>query len=169
MLGVLALALVAWAPTLPMFFAAWLLAGIAQSAVLYPPAFAVITRWYGPHRVRPLTTLTLVAGLASTIFAPLTAWLIDQLGWRTGYLVLAGSLAALTLPLHALFLNRTWSDAPSAHPASDAVADIRSVTRTPRFITLQITLALATLAFFAVTINLIPLLLERDSLLGLPA
>lgn len=35
------------------------------------------------------------------------------------------------------------------------------MTRTPRFITLQITLALATLAFFAVTINLIPLLLER--------
>ena len=160
-LGVLALALVAWAPSLPLFFLAWLVAGFAQSAVLYPPAFAVITRWYGPRRVGPLTTLTLVAGLASTIFAPLTAWLIDHLGWRTSYLVLAGILAALTVPLHALFLNRTWTDAASAHPASDATTDIRSVTRTPRFITLQITLALATLAFFAVTINLIPLLLER--------
>lgn len=160
-LGVLALALVAWAPTLPVFFAAWLLAGLAQSAVLYPPAFAVITRWYGPQRVRPLTTLTLVAGFASTLFAPLTAWLIDQLGWRTSYLVLAGILAAVTLPLHALFLNRVWTNAPSAQPSGDTVADIRGVTRTPRFIALQITMALATLAFFAVTINLIPLLLER--------
>lgn len=38
--------------------------------LLYQPALAVISLWYGPSRVRPLTILTLVAGLASTIFAP---------------------------------------------------------------------------------------------------
>ena len=109
--GVLSLVLVAWSPNLPMFYAAWLVAGFAQSAVLYPPAFAVITRWYGARRVVPLTTLTLVAGLASTIFAPIVASLIDQVGWRTGYLIMAGILAVVTVPLHAFFLNRSWSDA----------------------------------------------------------
>ncbi len=39
-----------------MVFAAWILAGLAQSAVLYPTAFSALTRWYGPHRVKALTT-----------------------------------------------------------------------------------------------------------------
>lgn len=78
--GTMALALAALAPNLPLFAVAWLLAGCAQAAVLYQPAFVVITRWYGPARLRALTTLTLVAGLASTISSPLTAILIENLG-----------------------------------------------------------------------------------------
>lgn len=45
LVGVLALVMVAAAPNLPVFFAAWLLAGTAQAAVLYQPAFTVISRW----------------------------------------------------------------------------------------------------------------------------
>ncbi len=72
-LAVPAVAGIATAPTLPWFFAAWVLAGVAMAGVLYPPAFAALTRWWGPRRVTALTALTLLAGLASTIFAPLTA------------------------------------------------------------------------------------------------
>ena len=158
--GVLSLVLVAWSPILPMFYAAWLVAGFAQSAVLYPPAFAVITRWYGARRVVPLTTLTLVAGLASTIFAPIVASLIDQVGWRTGYLIMAGILAVVTVPLHAFFLNRSWSDAVE-RSVRRSKSQVRSITRSPRFVILQITMALATFTLFAVTINIIPVLLER--------
>ena len=43
-IGVLALALVAIAPNLFVFFLAWVLAGFAQAGTLYPPAFAVVTR-----------------------------------------------------------------------------------------------------------------------------
>jgi len=42
--------------------------------------------------VQALTTLTLVAGLASTVFAPLAAGLDDWLGWRDAYLVLLAGL-----------------------------------------------------------------------------
>src|SRR5699024_929206 len=49
-IGVLALALVAIAPNLFVFFLAWVLAGFAQAGTLYPPAFAVVTRWYGAER-----------------------------------------------------------------------------------------------------------------------
>jgi MFS family permease len=158
--GVLSLVLVAWSPNLPMFYVAWMVAGFAQSAVLYPPAFAVITRWYGPRRVVPLTTLTLVAGLASTIFAPIVAFLIDQVGWRTGYLVMACILAVVTVPLHAFFLNRSWSDTAD-RSAGRSKAQVRAITRNPRFVILQVTMALATFTLFAVTINIIPVLLER--------
>jgi len=162
--GVLALLLVAWSPTLWAFYAAWVVAGFAQAAILYTPAFAVITRWYGPMRVRPLLVLTLVAGFSSTIFAPLTAFLVEHLGWRSTYLVLAGILAAVTVPLHAIFLNAHWSDAPVEHSvdgAADARSAVREVARSPRFLALQLAMTVATFTLFAVTINLIQLLLER--------
>ena len=164
LVGVLALLLVAWSPTLWAFYAAWVVAGFAQAAIFYTPAFAVITRWYGPQRVRPLLALTLVAGFSSTIFAPLTAFLVEHLGWRWTYLVLAGILAAVTVPLHALFLNARWSDAPVEHSpadAADARAAVRRVARSPRFLALQLAMTVATFTLFAVTINLIQLLLEH--------
>ena len=168
-IGVVALGLVAVAPNLVVFFAAWILAGFAQAATLYPPAFAVITRWYGAERTKPLTTITLVGGLASTVFAPIIAWLIDGLGWRGTYGVLAGLLAVLALPMHLFFLNRTWTDEASASAVKPSRAELRQVTRDPRFITLQIAVAIATFTLFAVTINIIPLIIERGAAYSLAA
>jgi MFS family permease len=64
------LLIIAAAPDLAVFTARWLLAGAAMAATFYQPAFAALTRWYGPARIRALTTLTLAGGLASTAFAP---------------------------------------------------------------------------------------------------
>ncbi|WP_219921919.1 MFS transporter [Brevibacterium oceani] len=163
LVGVAALGLVAIAPNLPVFFAAWVLAGFAQAATLYPPAFAIITRWYGEERTKPLTTITLVGGLASTVFAPIIAWLIDALGWRGTYAVLAGLLAVLALPMHLFFLNRTWTDEAAGRAERPSRTQLRTVTRHPRFITLQIAVAIATFTLFAVTINIIPLIIERGA------
>lgn len=161
LVGVAALLLVAAAPSLPVFVAAWLVAGLAQAAVFYQPAFVVLTRWYGPARVRALTTLTLVAGFASPIYAPLTALLIESVGWRSAYVVLAAALAVVTLPLHWFFLNAHWSVPVPVQPRRTVTRDVRVTTRGRRFIMLQVAVASATLALFAVTFNLIPLLLER--------
>lgn len=98
--AVAALAGIATAPSFGWFLTAWLIAGVGMAGVFYPPAFAALTGWYGPDRVRALTTLTLAAGFASTIFAPLTAELSGQLSWRQVYLVLAGVLAVVTIPAH---------------------------------------------------------------------
>ena len=57
-------------PSLAWFYLGWVLVGVAMAGTLYPPAFAALTRWGGARRVRALTTLTLVAGLASTVFVP---------------------------------------------------------------------------------------------------
>lgn len=80
LLGATALVAVGTASDPRWFAAAWMLAGLAQACVLYPPAFAALTRWYGPDRVRPLTVLALTAGLASTVFAPISAELTTELG-----------------------------------------------------------------------------------------
>ena len=89
------------------FLVAWCVAGAAMAATLYPPAFAALTIWGGPRRLQALTALTLVAGLASTVFAPLTALLEDHLGWRGTYTVLAAVLS-VTAVLHAWGLRAPW-------------------------------------------------------------
>ncbi|WP_247040699.1 MFS transporter [Arthrobacter rhizosphaerae] len=161
--GVLALVLVALAPNLPLFAAAWLLAGMAQAAVLYQPAFTVISRWYGPARVRPLTVLTLVAGFASTIFAPLTALLSTAFGWRMAFVLLAGLMGFITVPLHARYLNRSWVSGPRKEHATSDKARVRIIRRSPEFLGLQALMVLLCLGLYTVTLNIIPLLMEKGA------
>lgn len=162
LVGVLALVLVATAPTLPVFFAAWLLAGTAQAAVLYQPAFTVISRWYGHARIRPLTVLTLVAGFASTVFAPVTAALTSAFGWRSAFIILAGIMGLVTVPLHARYLNRGWRAAPGT-PASGHRGAVRSIRRSGEFLGLQALMVLLCLGLYTVTLNIIPLLIEKGA------
>jgi len=110
-LGVLAVVAIATAPGLGWFYLAWALAGLAQATTLYPPAFAALTGWYPPaERIRALTTLTLVAGLASTVFAPLTAALLTALSWRQTFLVLAAVLVHHLWPAAMIWSNRALSE-----------------------------------------------------------
>ncbi|WP_396898092.1 MFS transporter [Mycolicibacterium sp.] len=155
--GPLALAGVALAPTLTWFVASWIAAGMAMGAVLYQPAFAALTRWYGPHHVRALTVLTLVAGLASTVFAPLTALLADHLEWRTTYLVLAAVLAVVTVPAHFFGLRHPWPPAPHPHHAESPTRTTRSLP----FLVLTVAIALGACASYAIIVNLVPLMAER--------
>ena len=107
-LAVVSVVVVATAPTYPVFLIGWLLIGVAMAGVLYAPAFAALTHWAGSRRVTALTTLTLVAGLASTVFAPLTAAINSVVDWRETYLVLVVLLAAITLPAHWYGLRQPW-------------------------------------------------------------
>jgi predicted MFS family arabinose efflux permease len=149
--GVAALLSIAAAPSPQWFFAAWMLAGLAQSMLLYPPAFAALTRWYGPRRVQALTALCLVAGLASTVFAPLTALLTSHLGWRVTDVVLAVVLGAVTLPLHATLLTPRWpaGQRPERAPGGGAYA----LARSRAFAVLAAAMALGAFALYAATVD----------------
>jgi hypothetical protein len=83
--------------------------GLAGPAVLYEPAFATINAYFDAQRQNALLTLTMGAGLASTIFLPTAALLISRLGWRHALLVLALVQAATAVP-HALLLRRRPAD-----------------------------------------------------------
>ena len=172
LIGVPAIVAVAAAGSLPWFFAAWLLVGVAQAAVFYPPAFAALTRWWGRDRVRALTALTLVAGLASTVFAPLTAALLDPFGWRGTYLMLAVVLAAITVPAHLFGLRGHWpepvEDADTT-PAEDDGRTAGSIARSRPFVLLVVAVCLGAFTAFAVTVNQVPLLIERGMSTSLAA
>lgn len=158
-LGAVSLLIVAAAPNVPVFMAGWALAGLAMATTFYQPAFAALTRWWAPDHVRALTVVTLAGGLASTVFAPLTAALADHLSWRHTYLVLAAVLAAVTIPAHALALRAPWPDAPTS-PARAAV-DAAKAERGRPFLLLAAAFTLSGFALYAVVVALVPLLLER--------
>jgi MFS family permease len=172
-LGAISLVVVATSTSLPTFYAGWILAGIAMSAILYAPAFAAITGWAGTdvhQRIRGLTAVTLAAGLASTVFAPLTAWLLDALDWRATYLVMA-ALVAATAAAHWWGLRRPWART-YAHHAHQGQA--QGDEATPRFRAGEFRLLVAAMALggfcvHAVVVNLVPLLLENGLSLGAAA
>ncbi|MGA6224333.1 MFS transporter [Streptomyces umbrinus] len=161
LLGVIAVLALAHAPNLAVFTAAWLLAGLAMASTFYQPAFAAVTRWWGRDSVRALTIVTLAGGLASTAFAPLTAALAEDFGWRTTYTILAVILAAITIPAHALALRTPWPPAPTHR--TPRAPNSPAVTRSRPFLLLTAALTLNGFAMYAVVIALVPLLLERGA------
>ena len=159
-IGALGLAVVASAPDLTVFTLGWVVCGFGQSAVLYQAAFTVITRRHGDRRRRAMTIVTLAGGLASTVFAPIVAGLLTVLDWRTTFLVLAGTLLVLTLPLHWFFLERSWEPLPPPH-ADEHVQGVAGVVRTARFWLLELSMLSLTVALFSVTLAVIPLYMEK--------
>lgn len=165
LVGVPATLLIAAAESFWWFLAAWLVAGVAQAATFYPPAFAALTRWWGSDRVRALTGLTLVAGLASTVFAPVSAALLGAVGWRGAFVVLAVVLAVVTIPLHLFGLRGPWPEAVAdpVEPGGVQVSDddpARIRVSRP-FLLLVAAVTLGGFTSFAVTVNQVPLLIER--------
>lgn len=116
LLATLGLALHAGARGLPDLFIAWFVIGLAMACTLYEPAFAAMIRAY-PKSYRPrITILTLLGGLASTVFWPLTAALTAQLGWREALLALAGLQLLICVPIHWFTLpSSTHSLQPGIH------------------------------------------------------
>ena len=84
------LALMAAAPSVPVYLAAWLVLGLGMGAGLYDAAFSTLGRLYGAGARGAITALTLWGGFASTVCWPLSAWLVEGVGWRGACLAYAG-------------------------------------------------------------------------------
>jgi hypothetical protein len=109
--GILALALRPWMMTV-----GWLVAGVAMAACLYDPAFATLHGSAGRAYRRAVTVLTLFGGFASTVFWPLSQYLLDTVGWRGAFGCYAALHLGVCLPLHLVF-----TPLPGEH-ARDAAA-----------------------------------------------
>ncbi len=110
--------LVAWSrvETVGELYAVWVGLGLAMSAVLYEPAFAWVAAAYPEHRDEGFTWITVLGGLAATVFAPLATHLVAALGWRGALLTLAGIYAAVTIPVNG------WALTTVRPPARGAAA-----------------------------------------------
>lgn len=158
--SVLGVALVlAWSRVsdLAAFYAIWGGMGLCWSATLYSPAFAAITAHFRERRLEALTVVTLLAGLASTVFYPASALLVSRYGWRDGLVALAAVLAIVTVPLHALVLRPAPRHVTAAHEPSLSLGE---ALRHPSFRWLAVGFFCYALNI-GVAVHLVPLLLGR--------
>ncbi len=140
-------------------YLAWIAAGVAMSATLYAPAFAILIRRYPENFRRAIITLTFLGGLASTVFIPLTALLIAQLGWRGALLVLAALHLLVCLPIHAHWLRN--EPAARAHSHADP-RSLRDFTREFPFWGLASFFVLFAGITSAMGTHMVPMLSERN-------
>jgi MFS family permease len=170
------LLLVAWSQVTHLWVFYLIMAGIGvtTAAVLYEPAFAIVATWFHRQRGRALTVLTFFGAWASFIFIPLSAWLVTLLGWRAAVLALAGILGGITIPPHVLLLRRRPQDlgllpdgaSVDTRPEERRASGERSVTaaaalREADFWWLTFAFAVSTFATVALTVHLIPYLVEQ--------
>jgi MFS family permease len=81
------------------YYAAWLVLGFAMRLTLYEAAFASLARIGGSEARRPISQITLLGGLASTVFWPIGTFLAAAFGWRGAVMIYAG-IALATIVVH---------------------------------------------------------------------
>lgn len=172
--SILACALIlAWSQveSLTHFYLIWAGLGVCTAAVLYEPAFAVMATWFIRYRGRALAIITFAAGLASTIFLPLSDALLKAVGWRDAVLILGIFLGITTIPPHLILLRRRPADLgllPDGEP--NAIEDVarpiplsRSLSEALHsrfFWLLTLAFSISILASSALRVHLIPLLTD---------
>src|SRR5437879_6921517 len=160
-----AVLLVAWSrvESLGELYLVWCGMGLAMATTLYEPADAAVVQWFASHRDRALLTVTLAAGLASTIFMPVAAWLLGRQGWRAATVTLAVTLALTTVPIHALVLRPRAGRAPDRGPAGAASGghSLDAAMRTAVFWVLAGVFAVGTFTTTSISVHLLPYLTQH--------
>ena len=155
------LLVLAAAPTIPVYVAGWCILGVAMGAGLYDPAFATLGRIYGEGARSAITLLTLYGGFASTVCWPLSALLVDQVGWRGACLAYAAIALFVMLPLYVVFLPRE-AESP---PLPKGTATPGAITVTPRlragFWLVAINFTAASILMTIISVHLLTLLQAR--------
>jgi MFS family permease len=156
------LLVLAWSrvETLTSFHLLWIGIGLASAATLYEPAFTTLAHWFERDRARAMLIVTIAAGFASTIFLPLTGWLVESNGWRS----------ALLLRRRPEDLGLSLDGRCCANKKAGVVSENRVSTGAPprmmrdadfRWMTLAF--FLHTLALIAISVHLIAYLTERGN------
>lgn len=149
-------------PSVVALYVVWAILGLAMAALFYEPALGLVIRTVkvDGDRLRALASVTVVAGLASTIFLPIMAFTVKRIGWRSTEIAIAVVVVVTSASLQRYVLPSFRADASQA-PA--AVAGAPSVhTRHPAaFAVLAVVFVLSMLGGMALTTLLIPVVVQR--------
>jgi MFS family permease len=145
--------------------------GATMAAILYEPAFAVLTGIFGANARRAITGLTLFGGLSSTVFWPLTQFLMAHFGWRDSLLILGALNLLICAPLHLRFLpgrDRTRKVHAAGGPATNSKS-LREVLREPAFYFLGGAFVANGLIFSAMSVHMLVMMQSKGMTLAAAA
>lgn len=149
-------------PNGPTFAAALIAMEIASGGVLYATAFAALVQAAGHGAQRSITHLTLIAGFASTLFWPLTSFLLNWMDWHSVYLVFAGLNLGICAPLHhwlsCLPRQEAVQTSPAVAPAMPSAGMLVGQRRSTGFGLMMLGFAIEGFILSAVLMQIVPLL-----------
>jgi MFS family permease len=137
--------------------------GVVSAMMLYESAFAVVARMFGADYRKAIIVITLFGGLASTVFVPLTQFLVSSLGWRHALT----ALAVIQLPFCAgipfvlLRGRETLDRGTSATRGATTTTSIRAALSHPVFWLLALSFVSYAFLFTSLVFNLVPMLREK--------
>ena len=158
-----ALALCGWSQVIALwqFYLVMVVIGVAASMTLYEAAFAVVAR-LAPHDYRRgITTITILGGLASTCFIPLTHYLVEQAGWRPTLLIYVGVIVLVCAAIPLLVLSPALRGTSVKVEQRDNARVFDAVKRMPVFWLLIVAYVSHAFFYTALLFNLLPFLAER--------
>jgi MFS family permease len=135
---------------------------LVSVAVLYDGAFATLALLRGTGARRAITHLTLIAGFASTVFWPLSGWMIGTIGWQATYAAFAALHLVVALPLHVWLARQARLGNVQANsagsPAGRPAAALPPEMAARAFRLVAVGFALSGMVIAALTVHLVPLL-----------
>ena len=112
------LTILGMAHTQPVLWLGWMVMGVGMSLGLYDAAFATLGRIYGSSARSAITGVTLIAGFASTVGWPLSAWGLADFGWRETCFAWAALHLLVGLPVNLFLLPRAQAAALPLKPGT---------------------------------------------------
>ncbi len=104
LVGALALLVIACAHGPLVYWAGWAMFGVAVAMMMTNAAVPALVDIAGPQSRRAVSAFTIITGLTSTVFLPLTAWLEMRYGWRITVFIFSLLFLVICLPIHVLVL-----------------------------------------------------------------
>ncbi len=136
-------------------YAVWALIGAGMACTLYESVFAFLIRAYPGDYRRRITVVTLLGGLASTVFWPLTTLLLARFGWRGAFVGLALLQLVCCLFCYLIFLPRRSPPRPARHKERIPVANLL---RSRPFVLLAVSFTLQSIVLAGLAAHIIALL-----------
>ncbi len=164
-LAAILMAALALSPGLAVFGIVLVIVEVVSFMVLYDAAFATLAHLGARRARRAITFLTLIAGFASTVFWPVTGWLVAEVGWRWTVGAYALLHLCVALPLHWRLglIKPQGAETLSAAEAADAekrpaFAQVRADSIGFAFTAIAISFALTAVVLSALSVQMVPVL-----------
>jgi len=151
-------------PHIVQFYATFFVIGLVANATAQFAYTRTILTWFSTHRGMALALLLTGSGIGSILIPPLTEWMIQHHGWRSGFLLLGG-IALLGLPLTALLVrNRPEAAIVRAEHHANKGMTVRAAMRTAAFWILAFITILSAFSENGLVTNLAPILTQHGLL-----